>query len=139
PLCEPVRPPLPEPYAVQDASPSGVMLHLRPMEEGWYPRRPRSLIHPEEEVAAPRPFDATCAVGENGSVAEIILRGGTRVESLGSTEDGRFGFEIVQGQMIVRRKDSAPADEPVSVRIVARDQICAIQLLEPGTIVGIEV
>jgi len=109
------------------------------MEEGWYPLRPRSLIHPEEEVAAPRPFDATFAVGENGSVAEIILRGGTRVESLGSTEDGRFGFEIVQGQMIVRRKDSAPADEPVSVRIVARDQICAIQLLEPGTIVGIEV
>jgi hypothetical protein len=135
----PAKPPLPEPYAVQDASSSGVLLHFRTMEQGWYPLRPRSLIHPQEDVAAPRPFDATFTVGESGRVAEIILRGGTRVTSLGSTDDGRFGFDIVQGQMIVRRKESAPADEPVSMRIVAREQTYAIQLLEPGTIVGIEV
>lgn len=130
--------PLPEAYAVQDTSSSGVMLHFRPMEQGWYPLRPRSLIHPQEEVAAPKPFDATLAVGESGSVAEIILRGGTHVTSLGSTDDGRFGFEIVQGQMIIRRKDSAPADEAMNMRIIARDHSYAIQLLEPGTIVGIE-
>jgi hypothetical protein len=69
----------------------------------------------------------------------VILRGGTRVTSLGSTGDGRFGFEILQGQLIVRRKDTAPADEPVSMQIVARGQTCAVQLLEPGTTVGIEV
>ena len=134
-----VKLPLPEPLPVQDASASGILLHYEESDDDWFVLRPRSVIHPLDEVAVPRPFESTFTIGEGGKAAEVILRGGSRVKSLGSTDGGRFGFEIRQGQLVIRLKDTAPVDEPVTMQIVVRNDAYAVELVEPGTVMGIEV
>ena len=141
------KPPIPteepivlaEPLPVKDSSTGGVLLLHQPAEEEWFVLPRDSSIPPDAEILAPNPFDATLAVGDNGSVAEVTLRAGTRVRSLGSTEDGPFGFEITQGRLIVRRQDSTPEQGAVSLRVAVRDDVYQLELLQPGTTVGVEV
>ena len=130
---------LAEPYPVQDGSSTGVLLRHHSPDEGWFVMARGSAIPPEEEILAPVPFDATLSVGDGGVIADVTLRAGTRVRSLGSTEDGRFGFEINQGRVVIHRQDSGPADEPVTLRVRIRKDDYKLDLLQPGTTVGVEV
>ncbi len=132
----PAAPVLPQPLQVQYVSSEGVLLHLPPDAPMWAVLPRRSLIYPGEEVASPQPFDSHLVV--SSGELEVLLRGGSRVTSLGSTPDTRFGLEVNRGRVVVQLTMDPSANIGVmSLRV--RGQRWFVELLEAGTVFGIEV
>jgi len=126
----------------------GVLL-INSADNAWQVLPRRSLLHADDEVAVPSPFDATLNVGED---LQLILRGtapvtlardaasaggGTRVR-LFSTEMSLFGVELPRGQVVLTRGvNNVDEATTLTLRLAGDDYMLTLD--EPGTVCGIEV
>jgi hypothetical protein len=135
----PVGPPLPEPFQVQYLSAEGILLHFQAGDQQWTVMPRRALVFPQEEVACPLPFECQFAVSDMTGVCDLMLRGGTRIRSLGSDQDSRMGIEIDRGQVVLHRGTQHAGGAGATVRLKIRSGDWRLELLEPETLIGIEV
>lgn len=129
-------------FEVQYVNSEGVLLQRDKSTDQWNVLPRRSLIFPREEVASPQPFDARFTVSDRQQVCEFILRGGTRVRLLDPTAETGLGLEIDRGRVVLSRpedSESAASGKPVVFRLKVRADEWLCELVEPNTVLGVEV
>lgn len=144
----PAEAPVPVPVIVQGPTVqymtlAGIAFRHDEQEKDWLVLPPRSLIHPNDRIAAPEPFDADLDV-EKGQY-QIILRGGSSVRMLPPGKAGDFGLAIRRGRLVIHATGEAKPnpDRPDAaiaiLGIAVNDELWRLELLNPGTICGIEI
>ncbi|MBW3540196.1 MAG: hypothetical protein KY476_07995 [Planctomycetes bacterium] len=124
---------------------SGVLLHSEPGSDAWSILPYRSVVRPGERLAAPEPFDAELSPA--GSASRMMLLGdlrttgsdpgwaGTRVEILPPGQAAALGFRIDRGGLVIERTEDDV--QPLVVAVAASDITWRLELLEPGTRLGL--
>ncbi len=133
------QPSVPAP-TVQYTSPSGVLLRYSPEDEDWVPLPHRSLLMPGEQFVCPEPFIAHLRVDKG--LLQVALRGGTRVSLLAPTAEVPFGFEVVEGRLVLQRRpavDAAAVAARVVLAVRVHGETWRLELVEPGTVCGLEI
>ncbi len=123
---------------IEYSSPNGILLRYSPKAKDWVVLAHRSLIRANERVASPEPYDALLDVGAGLCRAELL--GGTSLRLLGSSKTALFGFEITEGRIVIQnRPDAAAAGSPLVLAVKIRGDVWRVELLQPGTLCGIEI
>ncbi|QDU40097.1 hypothetical protein Mal4_44510 [Maioricimonas rarisocia] len=149
---EPVPPPEPaveEPEPVVPAAPAhpmarlvyvdqqGILLKYDPAREGWMASPDESVIHANDRIAAPEPFNSRLLV-ESGE-AEVTVYGGTVAVWKRPSTPGWAHLTLDRGRIGLRVHNlpDAPGEPEFGVRAGGTDY--TLRILEPGTLVGLEV
>lgn len=149
----PPEPPQPAPEnrpapgpTVRYVSESGVLLRFHHDAGDWMviPRPVADALPPtidaDERFVCPEPYDALLDVG--GGASRVMVRGGTSARLLGTTAAGPFGFELNKGRLVFQAGTPGAVDEkpaPLAFALAIRKEMWRVEIVKPGTIVGIEV
>jgi hypothetical protein len=123
---------------VMYTSVEGILLQYQAEVNDWSVLPRRALLHPGDWMASPDPFASELTVG-SGEL-KLIVNGGSMAQSIVPGEGATFGLVVDHGRVGLYRPAGAdaPADpQHVDVRIGA--YTLRLDLLEPGTLCGIEV
>ena len=139
------QPPPAAPTAVVGESPDveytsldGLLLLLRPGVDDWVVSPRRALIHVQEQLAVPEPYTSQFEVGKGQ--ARLTLLPGTLVRRLDPTAEAPLGYQISRGRMLMESRPLGGGQEsPVVVSIRIANEDFRLELLQPGTLCGIEV
>jgi len=122
---------------IQYNAPSGVLLHFEDGKQDWVMLPHRSLIHPNEQIASPMPFEANLDVGSDQ--CRVTLLGGTSVVSLPPTSAASFGFDVKEGQLIIEGRSGANDNEVVMAvtvgakrwyfKLESADAVCGLEVV----------
>lgn len=130
----PVPPKLSEAEVMYEST-DGVVLHRTGDEAPWLVLPRRSMIHVGDALAVPVPFSGHLRVGE--SDATLRLDGGSRVQRVPTPVEDVPAFVVDRGRLVFIRADGVEA--PTSFHVTVAGQGFRLELLEPGTICGVEV
>ncbi|QDU81590.1 hypothetical protein Pla110_33320 [Polystyrenella longa] len=135
PTSKPAIPPARVLYSMQE----GIVIQYQGSKEDWYIMPHRAVVHPEELLASPLPFDATFDI-EQGEV-RIILNAGTRIQNLPPSEVAQAGIKIERGQVIVSGGSAleVAGKVPYPLAFGTSDATWRVELMTPDTRFGIEI
>jgi hypothetical protein len=123
---------------VMYTSVEGILLQYQSEANDWVVLPRRALMHPNDWIASPDPFTSELTVG-SGAV-KVIVNGGSMVQSMIPGAGATLGLVVDHGRVGLLRPagPDAPADhQHVDLRIGMHS--VRLELLEPGTLCGIEV
>jgi hypothetical protein len=123
---------------VMYTSVEGILLQYQPEANDWGVLPRRALVHPNDWIASPDPFSSELAIG-SGEL-KVIVNGGSMVQSIVPGEGATLGLVVDHGRVGLYRPagaDAPPDPQHVDLRIGAHS--VRLDLLEPGTLCGIEV
>ncbi|MBM79555.1 MAG: hypothetical protein CMJ78_03045 [Planctomycetaceae bacterium] len=139
-----VKPALPTPIQepalpVKFTSPDGVMLHYDVERSGWFVFPNRQAVPNNQWVATPEPYTNVLDVGDG--MCRVKMQGNTAVRTLGATNAGLNGFEIVRGKISF---EAGPAmsinpDEHPVLGVQINDEYWRLELLTPDARCGIQI
>ena len=143
----PARPPA-DPEGTPDAAPQppakyvsaeGIMLLFAPKDRNWYVLPRRSLIHGNDALAAPEPFDGVIEFGNDRGA--IRLPGGASIRVLKNVPGAAMSLELVRGRVAVtaNRRAAESSDAPLLVTFEVRGKQFGLELMTPETVCGVEV
>jgi hypothetical protein len=136
PAAAPAAPPAAlEAKRVLYNSAEGVLLNRAPGDR-WLVLPRRSLIHSGDEVASPEPFESVLQLLD--AEAEIVLNG-ARIVWQATPPAADAALEINRGRVIVRKSPLAAAGRTLRLQLGIGGGVYLLELLEPGTVCGIEV
>ncbi len=135
PAAAPAAPVALEAKRVLYNSTEGVLLNRAP-DDRWLVLPRRSLIHAGDEVASPEPFESVLQLLD--AEAEIVLTG-ARIVWQATPPDIDAALEINRGRVIVRKSPLAEAGKTLKLQLAIGGGVYLLELLEPGTVCGIEV
>lgn len=96
----------------------------------------RSVIHAQETIGVPEPFDATFQI--EGGKLELTAFGETAVRFAPSTPAVSFGVVIPRGKVLISRT-SVPAESPIKMQLTVAGRIYEVTFPEINTVVGLDV
>lgn len=96
----------------------------------------RSVIHAQETIGVPEPFDATFQI--EGGKLDLTAFGETAVRFSPSTPAVSFGVVISRGKVLITRT-SVPADPPVKMQLTVAGRVYEVTFPEANTVVGLDV
>lgn len=135
---EPRKPGIAEVPPAKYVSTEGVMLHYVPKENNWFVLARRSLVLANDRLAVPEPFEEVIEVDQDRGAVRLL--GGASVRISEPTEAAPFGFELVRGRVIIKRKEnSGDSEQPLKIALEVRGETWLIELPTPDTICGIDV
>lgn len=116
----------------------GIALRYDPETSDWKVLERQSPVAVGDWIAAPEPFTSRLEVALGQLV--IVVPGGTAIESVAPAEGRLTSVYLDRGRIVLSRPVGDEASsEPVTVGIQVGQQQLDVALLEPGTLVGIEV
>lgn len=116
----------------------GIALRYQPEMNDWTVLARRALVHPSEWIGSPEPFSTRLDVGR--SALTLSVNAGSIVQSVAPLEGTLTALVVDRGRVGLYRPagpDAAP--EPVKVGLHIGDFQFELELLEPGTLCGVEV
>lgn len=116
-------------------STEGVLLNRTPGDQ-WRVLPRRALIHAGDEVASPEPFESVLQLLD--AEAEIVLNG-ARIVWRPTPPGADAALEINRGRVILRKSPLASPEKTLRVQLSLGSSTYLLELLEPGTICGVEV
>ena len=124
---------------VQYTSPDGILLRRGADAQDWFVVPNRSIVHPDERIASPEPFDAVLKIGD-GRIY-VRLAGGTAVRLLGPNKIAPFGLEIAQGRVDIRRRvvGQEPPNAEAVLAVSVDGELWRLELLAADVICGMEI
>jgi hypothetical protein len=141
--------PVPEPAPAEPAPPAvieqgppvmytsldGIALQYQPDVVDWNVMPRQSLVKAGDWIASPEPFAARLEVG--GGRLSVILNSGSTIQTSVPPEGWLTSLRVDRGRVGLYR----PAGEadPVAVALQVGNLAVDMELLEPGTLVGVEV
>lgn len=138
------EPPTPAPAAmptisVKYSSPDGVVLHYAPRDQNWLLLPRRALLHRNDIIAVPEPFE--CRLDLDDGRAQVTLQSRSAARMLPPQEPTEFGIELQRGQIVVRQGTSGgkEAEDPIRYSIAIHGEVWNVELTQPDTVLGVEV
>jgi hypothetical protein len=116
-------------------STEGVLLN-RTADDRWLVLPRRALIHAGDEVASPEPFESVLQLLD--AEAEIVLNG-ARIVWRPTPPDADAALEINRGRVVLRKSPLASPEKTLRVQLGLGGSTYLLELLEPGTICGLDV
>lgn len=135
----------PPPPAVIENAPTitytnldGVVLRYDQEANDWYVLERHTSVSPADWIAAPLPFTARLDVAGGQLVIGVVA--GAAMQSIAPPEDCLTSLYVDRGRIVLSRPAGEEASpDPVNVAVQVGQQQFDVELLEPGTLVGIEV
>jgi len=119
---------------IQYQSLEGILIHDDAESPEWWVMPRDAFWEAGRQVACPEPFHASLVVGND--LCEIALDGGTCLRYLGSPDNSLFDIEVRTGRVRLRASEKAL---PIRCRLHIGAFAVNLELLEPGTMCGLEV
>lgn len=133
------------PRKLVSVSKEGVLLHFDEAAGDFMVLPRRAELKAGDRLACPEPFRSDVMVGNDECLVALV--GGTAVTVLPPTDKASFGFEVVQGSLLLESKGpplDADADAPakgrnLAVTISLRGQRHLLELLSDDAVCGLEI